>query len=47
MAASKAAAEVCWAFLKLGMTSFGGPIAHLSYIRAECVEKRRWLGERG
>jgi len=43
--ASNALAEVCWAFLKLGLTSFGGPIAHLGYIRAECVEKRRWLGE--
>lgn len=37
--------EVCAAFLKLGSTSFGGPIAHLSYIRAECVEKRGWLGD--
>lgn len=37
--------EVCAAFLKLGLTSFGGPIAHLGYIRAECVEKRRWLGD--
>jgi chromate transporter len=35
--------EVCAAFLNLGSTSFGGPIAHLSYIRAECVEKRGWL----
>ena len=37
--------EVCSAFLKLGLTSFGGPIAHLGYIRAECVEKRRWLDD--
>ena len=38
-------ADVCWAFLKLGLTSFGGPIAHLGYIRSECVEKRRWLDD--
>lgn len=43
--AFRAVAEVSAAFLKLGCTSFGGPIAHISYIRAECVEKRRWLGD--
>jgi chromate transporter len=37
--------EVFWVFLKLGLTSFGGPIAHLGYFRAELVERRRWLGE--
>ncbi|MDE2363737.1 MAG: chromate efflux transporter [Hyphomicrobiales bacterium] len=37
--------EVFFAFLRLGLTSFGGPIAHLGYFRAEFVEKRRWLGE--
>jgi chromate transporter len=36
-------AEVGAAFLKLGLTSFGGPIAHLGYFRREFVEKRRWL----
>jgi chromate transporter len=36
-------AEVWAAFLKLGLTSFGGPIAHLSYFRREFVERRRWL----
>jgi chromate transporter len=40
------AGEVFLAFLKLGLTSFGGPIAHLGYFRAEFVEKRRWLDER-
>lgn len=30
-------------FLKLGMTSFGGPVAHLAYFRRELVERRRWL----
>ena len=38
--------EVFLAFLRLGLTSFGGPIAHLGYFRAEFVERRRWLGER-
>lgn len=37
--------EVFSAFLKLGLTSFGGPIAHLGYFRHELVEKRRWLAE--
>jgi chromate transporter len=32
-------------FLKLGCTSFGGPIAHLGYFRHELVEKRRWLSD--
>ena len=39
------AAEVFWTFLRLGLTSFGGPVAHLGYFRAECVERRRWLDE--
>ena len=38
-------AEVFAAFLKLGLTSFGGPIAHLGYFRAEFVERRKWLNE--
>ena len=33
-------------FLKLGATSFGGPIAHLGYFRAEFVARRAWLDER-
>ncbi len=33
------------AFLKLGVTSFGGPIAHLAYFRREFVDRRRWLSE--
>ena len=32
-------------FLKLGCTSFGGPIAHLGYFRQEFVERRRWLDD--
>lgn len=39
--------EVFHVFLKLGLTSFGGPIAHLGYFRAELVERRRWIGESG
>ena len=34
-------------FLRLGLTSFGGPIAHLGYFRDEFVVRRRWLSERG
>lgn len=33
--------------LRLGLTSFGGPIAHLAYFRREYVERRRWLDEAG
>jgi chromate transporter len=32
-------------FLTLGLTSFGGPIAHLGYYRREFVERHRWLTE--
>jgi chromate transporter len=38
--------EVFRAFLRLGLTSFGGPIAHLGYFRDECVARRGWLSER-
>jgi len=44
--AQGSAAEVFRVFLKLGLTSFGGPIAHLGYFRTECVERRRWLDDR-
>ena len=37
--------EVFRAFLKLGLTSFGGPIAHLGYLREEFVQRRGWLDE--
>jgi chromate transporter len=33
-------------FLRLGLTSFGGPVAHIAYFRDEFVTWRRWLGER-
>ncbi len=37
--------EVLLAFLKLGVSSFGGPIAHIGYFREEFVVRRRWLDE--
>jgi len=37
--------EVFSVFLRLGLTSFGGPIAHLAYFRAQFVVRRGWLGE--
>ncbi len=39
-------AEVFVAFLRLGLTSFGGPVAHLGYFRSAFVVRRRWLDER-
>ncbi len=33
-------------FLRLGLTSFGGPVAHLGYFREEFVARRGWLSER-
>jgi chromate transporter len=38
--------EVLLAFTKLGLSSFGGPIAHIGYFRQEFVVRRRWLDER-
>jgi chromate transporter len=37
--------EVFGVALRLGLTSFGGPIAHIGYFRREYVERRRWLDE--
>src|SRR6266851_1184499 len=42
----RAALEVLLAFLRLGVTSFGGPVAHLGYFREEFVVRRRWLDDR-
>ncbi|GGE02235.1 chromate transporter [Gemmobacter megaterium] len=39
-------AEVAGVFLRLGLTSFGGPIAHLGYFRQEFVVRRGWLDDR-
>ena len=45
-AASAPRLEVLRVFLRLGLTSFGGPVAHLGYFRNEFVVKRGWLDER-
>src|SRR5690348_4563628 len=37
--------EVLLVFLKLGLTCFGGPIAHIGYFHDEFVARRRWLDE--
>ena len=37
--------EVMLVFLRLGLTSFGGPVAHLGYFREEIVARRKWLDE--
>ena len=42
---SRAVSEVATAFLKLGVTSFGGPVAHIGYFRAEFVRRRAWLND--
>lgn len=39
------AGEVFATFLRLGLTSFGGPIAHLGYFREELVSRRKWLSD--
>jgi chromate transporter len=38
-------AELLLIFLKLGLTCFGGPIAHIGYFRDEFVLRRRWIDE--
>src|SRR5215510_15013179 len=38
--------EVLLVFLRLGLTSFGGPVAHLGYFRDEFVVRRKWLDEK-
>lgn len=42
---SGSACEVLFAFARLGVSCFGGPIAHLGYFRDEFVMRRQWLGE--
>lgn len=37
--------EVFIVFLRLGLTSFGGPVAHLGYFRDEFVRRRQWLSD--
>lgn len=41
----RSAWSVFLVFLRLGLTSFGGPVAHIGYFRAEFVTRRRWLSE--
>lgn len=41
----RSALAIFWLFLRLGMTSFGGPVAHLGYFHDEFVHRRRWLTE--
>jgi chromate transporter len=41
----RSASEVLLAFLQLGLTSFGGPTAHLGYFRRELVQRRRWIDD--
>src|SRR5215470_2408526 len=38
--------EVLGVFFRLGLTSFGGPVAHLGYFREEFVRRRRWLDDK-
>ncbi len=45
-AGRSSAGEVWREFLRLGLTSFGGPIAHLGYYRQAFVERRAWLNDR-
>src|SRR5262249_35872588 len=42
---ARPALSVFVAFLKLGLSSFGGPIAHLGYFRTAFVPRRKWLSE--
>jgi len=37
--------EILWVALRLGFTSFGGPIAHIGYFQDEYVQRRRWVDE--
>jgi chromate transporter len=41
----RSALEVLLTFLKLGVTSFGGPVAHIGYFRDEIVVRRRWVDD--
>lgn len=38
--------DVFRVFLRLGLTSFGGPVAHLGYFREEFVQRKKWLSDR-
>lgn len=38
--------EILWVSTKLGLTSFGGPVAHLGYFHQDYVRKRKWMDEK-
>lgn len=38
--------DIFWVFLRLGLTSFGGPVAHIGYFHNEFVTRRNWLSEK-
>jgi len=40
-------AEVFFVFLRLGLTAFGGPVAHIGYFRDEFVSRRKWISDEG
>ncbi|MGY8938318.1 MAG: chromate transporter, partial [Alphaproteobacteria bacterium] len=42
----RSVATVFLTFLRLGLTSFGGPVAHIGYFHNEFVDRRKWLDER-
>lgn len=44
-AARDSALAVWWVFLRLGLTSFGGPVAHIGFFRQELVQRRAWLSD--
>lgn len=46
VAVRRSIGEIFLVFLRLGVTSFGGPIAHLGYFREEFVHRRKWLDDR-
>lgn len=43
--AARPVVEVLAVFTRLGLTSFGGPIAHLGFMQAELVQRRRWVDQ--
>ena len=47
LAGPQTAGAVFLAFLALGLTSFGGPVAHIGYFREAFVARRRWMDEQG
>lgn len=46
MARKHSLTEIFGASLKLGLTSFGGPVAHLGYFKDEYIDKRKWLDDK-